>query len=97
MTNTGTTDADDVVLGFVKPPGAGEDGVPLQQLFGFERVHIKAGETVGVFIYPDLDQFTQVDREGNRAVAAGRYTFVFGVKEAAEHGMGYVEDVISTI
>jgi hypothetical protein len=31
------------VLGFLKPPGAGVDGVPLQQLFGFERIHLKAG------------------------------------------------------
>lgn len=32
VTNTGMVDADDVVLGFVKPPGAGKDGVPLQSL-----------------------------------------------------------------
>jgi pre-mRNA-splicing factor SYF2/beta-D-xylosidase 4 len=48
VTNTGTIDADDVVLGFIKPPGAGTNGVPLQTLFGFERVHVKAGETVQV-------------------------------------------------
>ena len=35
VTNTGSVDADDVVLGFLTPPGAGEDGVPLQSLFGF--------------------------------------------------------------
>ena len=36
------------VLGFLVPPGAGERGVPLQTLFGFERVHVKAGQTVMV-------------------------------------------------
>ena len=36
VTNTGPVDSDDVVLGFLVPPGAGQNGVPLQQLFGFE-------------------------------------------------------------
>lgn len=43
VTNSGEMDADDVVLGFLVPPNAGKDGVPLQTLFGFERVHVKAG------------------------------------------------------
>ena len=30
VTNTGTVDSDDVVLGFLVPPGAGQDGVALQ-------------------------------------------------------------------
>ena len=34
VTNTGSVDSDDVVLGFLVPPGAGVDGVPLQELFG---------------------------------------------------------------
>lgn len=33
VTNEGTKDADDVVLGFMKPPGAGQNGVPLQTLY----------------------------------------------------------------
>ena len=33
VTNTGGKPADDVVLGFVKPPGAGQSGVPLQNLY----------------------------------------------------------------
>ena len=32
VTNTGSVDADEVVLGFLKPPGAGVNGVPLQTL-----------------------------------------------------------------
>jgi hypothetical protein len=43
VTNTGAWDADDVVLGMLLPPGAGKGGVPLQTLFGFERVHVKSG------------------------------------------------------
>lgn len=51
VTNTGKMDADDVVLGFMVPPGAGVDGVPLQTLFGFERVHVPAGQSVSVYLY----------------------------------------------
>ena len=43
VTNTGSVDADEVVLGFLKPPGAGVGGTPLQTLYGFERVHLKVG------------------------------------------------------
>jgi hypothetical protein len=37
VTNTGSVDADDVVLGFITPPNAGTGGLPLKQLFGFDR------------------------------------------------------------
>ena len=32
VTNTGSVDAADAVLGILVPPGAGKDGVPLQQV-----------------------------------------------------------------
>lgn len=41
VTNTGKMDADDVVLGFMVPPGAGVDGVPLQTLFGLTRARAR--------------------------------------------------------
>jgi hypothetical protein len=91
VTNTGTVDADDVVLGFLVPPGAGKDGVPLQTLFGFERVHVKAGETVTVDIYPALTDFANTQLDGSKAVAPGEWTVKFGVQETAEHGQGYAE------
>ena len=49
VTNTGTVDADEVVLGFLKPPGAGLSGTPLQTLYGFERVHLKVRKKI-IFI-----------------------------------------------
>ena len=52
VTNTGTVDSDDVVLGFISPPGGGTLGRPLKTLFGFERVHVKAGQTMKVWLYP---------------------------------------------
>ena len=54
VTNTGQVDSDDAVLGFLKPPGAGTGGVPLQVLFGFNRVFVQAGQSVTVGLYPSV-------------------------------------------
>ena len=91
VTNTGVVDSDDVVLGFLTPPGAGTNGVPLQTLFGFERVFVKAGATVQVDLYPELTQFTQVRPDGTRVAAPGLYSLRFGLKETSTQGMGYAE------
>jgi len=91
VTNTGNVDADDVVLGFMVPPNAGQNGIPLKSLFGFERVHVKAGETVSVWLYPTMMDFAQVNVEGEHNAHPGEYTFHFGIKETATEGMGYVE------
>ena len=79
VTNTGKMDADDVVLGFLTPPGAGKDGVALKQLFGFERVHVPAGETREVFLYPQLGDFMRVEGE-TQVAAPGAYRVTFGVQ-----------------
>ena len=97
VTNTGDVDADDVVLGFVTPPGAGKNGVPLKQLFGFERVHVKAGQTVTAHLYPSLMDFSVADVAGERSPLAGEYTISFGIERAARHGMGYVEAKLSAV
>ena len=94
VTNTGAVDADDAVLGFLKPPGGGKDGAPLQQLFGFERVHLKAGESTTVTLYPAHADFAQVGRDGVRRAHAGEYTVAFGVKETVAQGGGHVEHVV---
>ena len=94
VTNTGTRDADDVVLGFLEPPGAGTGGIPRQTLFGFERVRVGAGETVSVLLYPDLLTFSQVDALGRRRALPGEYTVRFGLKETAPLGMGLVERMV---
>ena len=95
VTNIGALDADDVVLGFVVPPGAGQDGVPLQSLFGFERVHVKAGQTVTVWLYPSLTDFAVAAEDGSRTLLEGEYTVRFGVKEALAHGQGYAEATLA--
>jgi beta-D-xylosidase 4 len=99
VTNTGSVDSDEVVLGFLKPPGAGTNGVPLQQLYGFERVHVPAGKTVLVQLYPSLADFSQVDGNGERYDLPGEYTFHFGVggEHAGTKGMGYAEHKITMV
>jgi len=96
VTNTGAMDADDVVLGFLVPPGAGQNGVPLQTLFGFERIHVKAGESVTVNIYPSLMDFTSTLLDGSKTALEGEWTVKFGVKETAVHGQGYAEMKLPT-
>ena len=96
VTNTGKVDADDVVLGFVVPPGAGTNGVPLKQLFGFERVHVPAGQSVNVYLYPEASVFTQVGRAGDRAAIAGEYAVQFGLRETSTLGMGFAEHTLAT-
>lgn len=91
VTNTGPRDADDVVLGFLVPPGAGKGGVPLQSLFGFERVHVKAGGSATVYLYPQLLDFTQVDGTGRRRAWPGQYTVQFGVEADTRGRMGHAK------
>jgi len=94
VTNTGGTDSDDVVLGFLVPPGAGTNGVPLQELFGFERVHVPAGQTVTVYLGAQGVRFTQAGEDGVRRVLAGEYRVRFGVRESAAGGMGFAETTV---
>ena len=91
VTNTGAVDSDDVVLGFLSAPGAGTNGVPLQELFGFERVFVPAGQTVTVYLGAQGVAFTQAGTDGVRRALAGEYTVRFGVKETAAGGMGFAE------
>ena len=91
VTNTGSLDADDVVLGFLVPPGAGVGGVALQELFGFERVFVPAGQTVTVYLGAQGSSFCQTDAAGVRRFLEGDYTLRFGVRETAAHGMGFAE------
>ena len=96
MTNTGSVDADDVVLGFLTPPDAGKGGVPLKSLFGFERVHVEAGHSVVVDLYPALTDFVRVDLEGRMHAHPGQYTVSFGVEEASGAlGQGFAQHVLT--
>ena len=89
VTNTGSRDADHVVLGILKPPGAGQGGVPLQSLYDFARVHVRAGQSVTVALNASALDFTLVDETGQRAVLRGRYEFQFGIPETEPMGQGF--------
>jgi hypothetical protein len=91
VTNTGSRDSDDVVLGFLVPPGAGQGGVPLQELFGFERVFVPAGQTVTVYLGAQGVRFTQAGADGVRRALAGEYVVRFGVAETVAGGGGFAE------
>ncbi len=94
VTNTGSVDSDDVVLGFLVPPGAGTNGVPLQELFGFERVHVPAGQTVTVYLGAQGVRFTQAGTDGVRRALGGEYKVKFGVAETVAGGGGFAETTL---
>jgi len=81
-------------MGFLVPPGAGADGVPLQELFGFERVFVPAGQTVTVYLGAQGVRFTQANKDGVRVAHPGKYTVRFGVEETVKHGMGFAETAL---
>ena len=77
--NSGSVDADDAVLGFISAPGAGTAGAPIRELFGFERVHVAAGQTVRVWLSPSLMAWSKSTWPiiGITYVAAGVAHFTF--------------------
>ena len=80
-------------LGFISPPGGGTLGRPLKTLFGFERVHVKAGQTMKVWLYPKRTDFAEVVSDGERFALPGEYRVIFGVKAK---GMGWAERRVVT-
>lgn len=97
VTNTGDRDADDTVLGFLIPPDAGRDGIPLKILFGFQRVHVKAGATETVWLYPFMLDFATVGKNGQFKTHPGEYRVQFGIPETVPFGMGFAEDKLSAM
>lgn len=92
VSNTGDVDSAYVVLGFLSPPGAGTGGLPLQELFGFERVFLRAGESVRVWLGLSARDVTAVVEEGGGRAArlplSGAWRMRIGAEgEAAAVGM----------
>lgn len=76
VTNTGNIDSAIAVLAFSTPPGAGANGVPLKQLFGFEKVFLRAGDTTTVFFGMVARDLTLVDTDGDRYVGEGTWSVI---------------------
>lgn len=49
----------------LRPPRGGVNGVPLQQLFGSERVHLEAGASQLVNLCPEMHDFSHVYNRAN--------------------------------
>jgi hypothetical protein len=49
-------------------------------VFGFQRVHVPAGQTVQVWLGVTARDLTQVNAEGVRVALPGPYTVRFGVR-----------------
>ena len=76
VTNTGTRDGDEVAELYVTPPQGGV--APKLALEGFQRVHLRAGETRRLTFELGPRQLSVVDAQGVRAVAGGDYTVSVG-------------------
>ena len=77
--NTGAVDSDYVVLGFLTPPGAGTQGIPLKKLFGFDRVRVAAGQSVQVFLGVGARELTHASK-GARVPLTGLWKVTVGVE-----------------
>ncbi|MDF4003980.1 glycoside hydrolase family 3 C-terminal domain-containing protein [Luteibacter sp. PPL552] len=75
--NSGERDGDEVVQAYLSYPSS-DALAPKRTLVGFERVHLKAGETRQVSFTLDPRRLSSVDAAGRRAVVAGDYTLFLG-------------------
>lgn len=66
--NSGSRDGDEVVQLYVSRQG---EGAPIRSLKGFQRVHLKVGETKKVSFRLDAAALSIVDAKGTRLVPAG--------------------------
>ena len=66
--NSGSRDGDEVVQLYVSRQA---EGAPIRSLKGFQRVHLKAGETKKVSFRLDAQALSIVDARGTRLVPVG--------------------------
>jgi beta-D-xylosidase 4 len=78
--NNGPFDGSHVVLVFWEPPSSEVmSGVPIKQLIGFERVHVKVRMTKFVTVKIDICKLlSNVDSDGKRKLVIGKHTILIG-------------------
>jgi len=76
LKNEGQMAVDEVVQAYVSAPGAGKDA-PLQQLAGFWRIRLEAGEEKTVEATIDVRQLETVNEKGEHELRKGAYTIRF--------------------
>ncbi len=76
VTNQSNRDGDEVVELYLTPPAS--PLAPVRALVGFQRLHLKAGESRIVTMTVDPRHLSQVDASGRRAVLPGTYLLYLG-------------------
>jgi beta-glucosidase len=77
ITNTGNTDAEEVVQLYISSPLAG-NGDPIFDLKSFKRAFVKAGETKTITFNLSENTFYQIDEDGNEVLRKGTYKLYVG-------------------
>jgi len=72
VTNSGALDGDEVVQMYLTHP-ATDAPVPIRQLVGFRRIHLRAGQTKSVSFKLTREQFAAYDDEGNPFLPTGEF------------------------
>lgn len=85
VTNTGDRDGETVVQVYIK---ADSEFAPVHpRLCGFQRVAVKAGETVQVTVPMDKDAFTVINNEGDRVSGGSDYALYVGISQPDERSV----------
>jgi len=91
VTNTGAVDGAEVVQVYVKAPGAGNGIIPKQELRGFARVEVPAGQTRTATVKIELKDLAAIDKStttgdgfygGRRVLTPGNYEIVVAYDSA---------------
>lgn len=77
VTNTGSRDGDEVVQLYLTDENA-TTSRPIRQLEGFERIHLKAGETQTVNFTIEARQLSMINKKDKRVVEPGWFTVSVG-------------------
>jgi len=81
VTNTSKVAGDEVVEAYLKTPQS--DG-PIHSLVGFQRVHLRAGQSQDVTVELSPRALSSVDNKGQRSVLPGKYQLTVGSAQPGE-------------
>lgn len=78
VTNTSQRDSDEVVQLYVEHVTRGAERAPLRELRGFERVHVRAGESRDVEFTVTAKDLSVIDDQGRRQLRPGKFRLHVG-------------------
>jgi len=78
VTNTGKVSGDDVVIYYVIPPDAGQDGNPIQYVAGFQRIHLYPGQSQIVSFSVTSQALRLADEDGMFRTKVGTWYVSIG-------------------